>query len=517
MPWDVLRDNVPGRILGALAAVLVPVLLATGCSPTATLTQPGGPSTPAATSPAGAAEAGSLADVRNVVLVLADDLDWSLWRGVPRLAALQAQGTTLTDYVVSDSLCCPSRTTTLRGQYVHSHRVVSNEARTGGGWPTFRDRGYAADCLPTWLKAAGVTTGLVGKYLNEYPQTRAEARSTPPGWDRFVTPITGAAAYSGFGYTLADNGVLRRYGRAPDDFLNDVLDQKASEFIASAGDRFFLELATFTPHLPSPVAPRNRGSHANETAPRDGTFDVAVRGAPAWLRGLPRLTAADRAHLDRTWVRRAESAESVADSVETVQAALAASGHSDDTLIVVTSDNGFHIGSYRTHRGKRTAFDVDTVVPAVLIGPGIARGRTIDAVTSGTDLGPTITDVLGGSVPTWVEGRSWLPLLESTDTKTVSWRTATVSESLRDPLPGDPDYELIAPGSFVALRSQRWLFVQSLSGERELYDRIHDPFETRNIVRTAPRAVVDALHRQLVAMYRCTGAQCRQADAMPQP
>jgi len=112
--------------------------------------------------------------IKNVVLVLADDMDWKLWREVPRLAALQSEGTTFTNYVVSESLCCPSRSTIFRGQYVHNHHVVSNTIETDGGWPTFRNFGYPSDCLPVWLQNAGVQTGLIGKYLNQFPQTAAE-------------------------------------------------------------------------------------------------------------------------------------------------------------------------------------------------------------------------------------------------------------------------------------------------------------------------------------------------------
>jgi len=93
---------------------------------------------------------------------LADDLDWNLWRDIPRLRALQSRGTTFTNYVVTDSLCCPSRTSLFRSQYVHNHRVVSNDVASGGGWQTFKDMGYQNDCLPTWLSDAGVETGLVG-------------------------------------------------------------------------------------------------------------------------------------------------------------------------------------------------------------------------------------------------------------------------------------------------------------------------------------------------------------------
>ena len=111
---------------------------------------------------------GSTSDIKNVVLLLADDLDWTAFNQVPRLAALKDAGTTLTNFVVTDSLCCPSRTSLMRSQFVHNHRVISNVPPTGG-WSKFYMRKLQNDCLPTWLQAAGVNTSLIGKYLNGFP------------------------------------------------------------------------------------------------------------------------------------------------------------------------------------------------------------------------------------------------------------------------------------------------------------------------------------------------------------
>ncbi len=458
--------------------------------------------------------------ISNVVLIVADDLDWNLWNRIPRLRALARQGTTFTNYVVSDSLCCPSRTSLLRGQYVHNHMVVSNDSATGGGWPVFRDDGYPKDCLATWLHDAGVRTGLIGKYLNEFPATTAEQTSVQPGWDDFVVPISHMSDYRGYDYQVDDNGTIVSYGHAPRDFLNDVLDDRAREFLGSAGDHFFLELSTFTPHLPSPVAPRHRGSHAGEQAPRDPSYGTAVVDAPSWLAGLPPIRPALAAHLDRTWVRRAESAESVADSVDAVQQALLASGHADDTLVLVTSDNGFHVGSHRMHRGKRSAFDSDTVVPLVVIGPGVARGLAVTEMASEIDLAPTVAHVLGAQSPSWSDGRSLWPLLPDGSAPSgvpVTWRTGVLSESLGVVRPGDPDYQLIAPPSFASLRTRAWLYVEYADGEKELYDRVGDPYETVNVAGSAPAATLEALSGQLHALTACSGAACRIADSLPEP
>ena len=105
--------------------------------------------------------------------------------------------------------------------------------------------------LPTYLVA------LFGKYLNEYPErslrTHAQrvraAKSIPPGWDQWAVPVSHGSSYEGYDYILNDNGSLRRYGKRPSAFLNDVITDKATSFIQTAPDGFFLELSTFNPPL----------------------------------------------------------------------------------------------------------------------------------------------------------------------------------------------------------------------------------------------------------------------------
>ena len=65
---------------------------------------------------------GDLADIKNVVFVLVDDLDWNLFNQIPRLTALKDQGITFTNQTVTDSLCCPSRVSIMRGE-IHENRV----------------------------------------------------------------------------------------------------------------------------------------------------------------------------------------------------------------------------------------------------------------------------------------------------------------------------------------------------------------------------------------------------------
>ncbi|MDO8309777.1 MAG: sulfatase [Actinomycetota bacterium] len=470
----------------------------------------------AATSPQAAAEVGSIDDIDNVVLVLADDLDWALFREVPRLAALQDEGMTFTHQVVADSLCCPSRASILRSQYIHNHLVISNTSETGGGWPTFRDSGAEADCLPVWLQTAGRTTALFGKYLNDYPKGIGTERTIPPGWSEWRVPVSRGDSYTGYDYVLNENGRLKAYGSEPEDFLNDVITTDAVEFIGSAPDGFFAMLSVYNPHKPAPVAARNANTHVDTVAPRTPSYNVRNANEPTWMSKLKPLTPWKQAQLDDMWRQRAQSAESVADSVDAVMAELERTGRADRTLVIVTSDNGYHAGVHGLSNGKRTAFREDTVVPMVMIGPGMTPGARVDALTATVDLGPTITELLDAQAPDWTDGRSLVELM-TTGQEPGGWRTAVLSESMGRSVPGDPDYQPQAPPMFSALRTQEWLFVVYRDGEQEMYDLVNDPNEMSNIAASADPALIAGLYSQLQAMRACSGITCRTADSIIVP
>jgi len=450
---------------------------------------------------------------RNVVMVLADDLDWKLFDQIPRLRALQERGMTFTNHTVVDSLCCPSRVTILRGQYIHNHEIISNIEATGGGWPTFKRLGEHKDNLPVWLDNAGVTTALYGKYLNQYPTRPRGIRYVPPGWDEWAVPISRGDSYTGYSYTLNDNGDLIRYGTKPEDFLNDVLNDKARSFISETTDPFFLYLSNYTPHKPFATAPRHLGTHAGTVAPRTPAYNSFGENEPTWLAKFPQLTDWKLSELDEVWRKRARSAETVADSVEAVLDELEASGKADETLVVLTSDNGYHVGEYRMPKGKRTPYAADTVVPMIAIGPGIPAGARVDEMTSTIDLAPTFTEIMGGETPEWVDGRSLVPFLPAGQAP-ENWRNAALSESIGETNKSDPDYLPFIPSPFSALRTPRWMYVEYDDGSTALYDQLADPFELRNIVDSVDPVFVAALSAQLAQLDACAGPSCREADAV---
>src|ERR671933_823260 len=82
----------------------------------------------------------------------------------------------------------------------------------------------------------------------------------------------------------------------------------------------------------------------------------------------------------------------------------------DNTYLILTSDNGYHLGEHRLGAGKMTAYEEDMRVPLAISGPGVASGGVKHLVLN-TDLAPTIADLAGVTPGLTPNGRSLAPLL----------------------------------------------------------------------------------------------------------
>src|SRR6266508_6516940 len=137
----------------------------------------------------------------NVVVIMTDDMNVSALAVMPNVRRLLAdQGTTFVNSVVSYSLCCPSRSTFLTGQYAHNHGVLGNAPPDGGYVKLRKD-----ETLPVWLGRAGYSTVHIGKFLNGYGT--ANPTEIPPGWSEWYASVD-PSTYRMWGYTLNENGTL---------------------------------------------------------------------------------------------------------------------------------------------------------------------------------------------------------------------------------------------------------------------------------------------------------------------
>jgi arylsulfatase A-like enzyme len=500
------------------------------------------------------ASAGAPRSHPNILYVLTDDMAYGDLAVMPNVRALIAnEGANFTNFFSNVSLCCPSRVTMLRGQYAHNTGVETNgDAGANGGFEAARRLGLERDTVATRLQSSGYRTALFGKYLNHYPGS-AGAAYVPPGWTQWASAIDGTP-YQQYHYVLNENGVHREYGGAPDDYGTTVYTALTEDLIRSAArDRqpFFVFLSLYAPHEPATPAPGDVGAFEGTGAPRGESFDQQdVSTMPAYIRSLPHLTAAETDAIDALYARRLESLLAVDRAVAQLVAALRDTGTLRNTYIVFSSDNGYHLGEHRLPAGKQTPYDIDTHVPFLVRGPGIGAGTAVTALSGTVDVMPTFLAIAGARIPMGgvriphrVDGRSLLNTARARHGEGVRTRSAVLLEHWNDaPLPtrvavrppGDgptepldrdqqrpPDvdagfaaYSLDAPGSvpeYAGVRTARWLYVEYVTGERELYDVVADPEQVRNLAGS--RLDTERRLAARVATLRdCRRAACRRAD-----
>ncbi|MGB2696136.1 MAG: sulfatase [Dehalococcoidia bacterium] len=443
----------------------------------------------------------------NIVVIVTDDADTASFAYTPKTkAALLDQGTFFPNFFITLSLCCPSRVTFLRGQYAHNHRVLTS-GPPDGGFTAFQQHQLDDSTVATWLQDAGYRTALIGKYLNGYPKD-SNRSYIPPGWSEWYAAV-GDHAYSQFNYTLNENGILNAYGKAPADYGTDVLSRKAAGFIrraSRANTPFFLYLTPLAPHWPAAPAPRYAHLFPGAKAPRTPAFDEEdVSDKPDYIQALPRI----RPPLDELYRKRLQSMQAVDDMVANVVRELGRQGKLDNTYIFFTTDNGFMLGQHRIGGGKRVPYEESTRAAMIVRGPGVPKGATLHHLTANTDIAPTLADLTGVDTPSFVDGRSLVPLLESEPPPLAEWRHALLLEYW----PGRVDQRsLLQVPRFSGVRTQHLAYIEYATGERELYDLRTDPDQLDNIAASAGKGTLSQLSQLVAALKICQDDDCQDAE-----
>jgi N-acetylglucosamine-6-sulfatase len=468
----------------------------------------------------------------NIVLIMDDDQSVNLQQFLAKTnAAIGAKGVTFDNSFVNYSLCCPSRSTMLTGQYAHNHGVRGNQLPSGGYSKLAPTLG---NTMPVWLQRAGYYTAHIGKFLNGYGTTGPDT-DVPAGWNEWYGSIDNpdgftGGTYTAYGYTLNENGQIVHYGTTPDaidpaTYQTDVYSQKAADFIrrrAPSNKPFYLSVAPRDPHAEaSPAcgcsnhnpraAPRYTGALAGLTAPRTPAFNEAdVSDKPSNVRDLPPLTPAQVAQVDARYRWRAEAVLGVDDLVQNVVSTLKQQGELKNTVLMFTSDNGFFHGEHRVPQGKVRLYEPSIRVPLEIRAPGMPKGVHRGQPVGNVDLTETILDFAHAKAGRKEDGMSLLPIMEKKrywPGRAMDLETYFTPDTTEDP--EDP------PTNYQGVRTDRYLYANYGSGEQELYDLRNDPFELQNAATNPAYASVKASLQQLLGgMVNCAGRTCRTRPAL---
>jgi N-acetylglucosamine-6-sulfatase len=366
--------------------------------------------------------------------------------------------------VASTPLCCPSRATILTGRYDTQTHVRNNS------------EGQLLDdtnTLPVWLQRAGYTTGLVGKYLNNYPWGRPPF--VPPGWDRWFAKMNANESTSYYDYDVVDRGYVHHFGAAPDVYATDVLGEAANDFIEGApADRpWFLYFAPNAPHAPWIPAEMYADVSGMTPPPMPPLVEMNdVEGKPAYVRALAPLTEGDVLGFQQDLLRERATLRSVDDALRRMVGTIAARGELDRTVILFLTDNGYEFGLHRLE-GKRYPYEPSIRIPFAIYAPGSRAGADPELV-SNVDVAATISELAEAVPGLPQDGISLWPAVRSGPLRArrgvwLDWG-------------GDANVP-----AWSGVRTDRFTYVRNEDGTEELYRNDTDPLQLRNLA-TAPRA-----------------------------
>ncbi|CAK8683396.1 unnamed protein product [Clavelina lepadiformis] len=371
----------------------------------------------------------------NIVIFMSDDQDIMLGSmDVMHFTRdrMISPGVTFANAFTTSPICCPSRSSFLTGLYSHNHNVLTNNDNCSSPlWQrTHETRTFAA-----YLNDSGYSTGYFGKYLNEY-----NGSYIPPGWQYWMGLLKNSKYYN---YSLNHNGRKEIHkDNYEKDYLTDlVVNRSVQHFRQSKEDnptKPILTMLSFpAPHGPEDGAPQYQHLYANVTSHITPSYDyVTSNQYKHWI-----LSKVDQP-LDKTQHRfsmmlqqkRLQTLRSVDNAIEKFISMLEEIGELDNTYIIYTSDHGFHIGQFGLAKGKSMPYDFDIRIPFYLRGPGIPSNTHLNHIILNIDVAPTILGMAGVEIPESMDGRNFMPLINSRQSLSPPWRDTFLIERGKIPL-----------------------------------------------------------------------------------
>jgi arylsulfatase A len=354
----------------------------------------------------------------NIIFVLVDDMGYADLgcygaRDIrtPHIDRLAREGVKFTDFYANAPVCTPTRCAFITGRWQQRTGfewamgfTAEQARRVGNEW--VKEPDIHALGLPTtfptiakMIKAAGYATGAFGKWHLGY---KDEFNPTRHGFDEYFGTLLGHADY--YRYNYFDGTYELRAGLKPvkaEGYLTDLLNQHAVEFVRKhAREPFFLYLPHQAVH--SPFQPPGR---PNPAVSKEGMYDGTRRDYAAML-------------------------EKVDEGVGLLLAELEKQGVLDNTLFVLSSDNGGERFSDNTplFNHKTTLWEGGIRVPCVMRWPArLPKGKVTHQPAITMDLSATFVAMTGAQPPAGyqLDGMDLLPILTGAkpeQARTFFWR-----------------------------------------------------------------------------------------------
>lgn len=430
---------------------------------------------------------------KNVLFIVSDDLNNFLGcygnplAKTPNIDRLAARGTMFQRAYCTFPLCGPSRNSMLTGLYPNSTGILRNQE-------LFRQTIPSHISLPQAFRLDGYFAARIGKmyHYNVPRSVGTNGHDDPGSWELEINPAgVDRLDEEPFIYTLRPGqfgGTLSWYASPKSDpYHTDgimALDaQWVLERCAARRDRpFFLAVGFYRPHTPY-VAPEDPyfGYYDQQQMPiHPDVTQFAGKVPQAALASYKAEQDKLTDELRRQAVQAYYASISFMDAqVGKVVDTLDRLGLSENTVIVFTSDHGYHMGEHGLWQ-KMSLFEESARVPMLIVAPGVAKsGAVVEAPVSQVDLYPTLTELCGVRSPDTLQGQSLVPILQNPTSEGRGWALTQVTRQHGRSVGNDRRGQFFG----YSLRTQRWRYTQWDEGREgvELYDHQADPQEMSNL------------------------------------
>ena len=468
-----------------------------------------------------AAQAAPIKPKHNVLFLVADDLNCDLGcygakeMVTPNIDKLAARGVRFERAYCQFPLCSPSRSSFLTGRRPTVTGVLTNPSLANSPIsPHFREKIPGTITMPQLFKRHGIYTARVGKLYHYGVPADIGTSSLDDyhSWDQVINPrgrdreeqekifsiqpnVTAPGASSRFGGTLSWLADDEGEDNDHTDGVGATEAIRLLERFKRESRPFFLAVGFYRPHTPY-VAPK----HFFDLYPTDkitlpplSDDDRARPIQPAWASAhavQDKLTDDVR----RQAIQAYHAATSFMDAqLGRVVDALDKLGLAKDTVIVFTSDHGYHLGDHGLWQ-KQSLFERSARVPLIIAAPGAkGNGRSTTSIAEMIDIYPTLASLTGLPAPDYLDGTDLQRTLEDPG---KSVKDAAFSQVRRG-----------TQGDGYSVRSGPWRYTEwtDANGKltaTQLFDEVKDPAETRNLAADAAHAATVRALAALLAPIR---------------
>ena len=416
---------------------------------------------------------------KNVLFIISDDLNNCLAcygdprAKTPNIDRLASRGMRFDLAYCGFPLCGPSRNSLLTGLYPNSTGIHKNSQ-------IFRQSIPNQPSMPQVFRNAGYFAARIGKlyHYNVPNSIGTNGHDDPGSWELELNPagVDRLEEHPKI-YSLLPNqfgGTLSWYASPKSD--DDHTDGKMASDAVWVLERcardtsrpFFLTLGFFRPHTPY-VAPKDPyfGWYPENEMPvvsgvEEDQKDLPAAALGSYKKEQDKLTD----ELRRKALQAYYASISFMDAqVGRVMDALDRLGLSENTVVVFTSDHGYHIGEHGLWQ-KMSLFEESARVPMLIIAPGVSRPHTHTTTpVSHIDVFPTLAEICGVKPPANIQGQSLVPILKDSRVEGRGWAITQVTRNKQRQAGGETYFG-------YSLRTKRWRYTEWDQGNegRELYD-----------------------------------------------